>query len=81
MIRSSDRPWNSDSGSSDTMSISEDAEQLLIASLEEEVATLKNIIRLLLERDKNKDAYIKQLKDLLLSQCGSQCFNNVLEFL
>ena len=38
MIRSANRPWNSDSSNDDTMSISEDAEQLLITSLEEEVA-------------------------------------------
>jgi len=84
MIRSSDRPWNSDSGdegSSDTVSLSEDTEQVLINDLVDEIKVLKKIIHVLIQKDREKEQQVKQLKDLLACQWGNQCLTPVLDFL
>ena len=49
-----ERPWNSDSESSGTgtVEMSDDTDQVLIDSLTTEVKTLKKLIKLLLEKDK-----------------------------
>ena len=82
MSRSNDRPWNSDSEhSSNTVEMSEDSDQLLIDSLIEEVKTLKQIIRLLLDKDKEKSQRIIDLHNIIMTRTCNTNTGNILEFL
>ncbi len=78
-----ERAWNSDSESSSnsTVEMSEDTDQLMIESLEGEVKTLKHIIKLLLEKDKEKSQRIRDLQNLIMKSKGNDITPKILEFL
>ena len=78
-----ERPWNSDSESSGTgtVEMSDDTDQVLIDSLTTEVKTLKKIIKLLLEKDKEKSQRIRDLQNLMMTRKGCDATGHVLTFL
>ena len=79
-----ERPWNSDSESSGTgtVEMSDDTDQVLIDSLTTEVKTLKKIIKLLEEKDKEKSQRIKDLQNLLIARSGNtDVASKIMEFL
>ena len=75
------RPWNSDSESSESVVMSEDTDQLIIESLSTEIQTLKKIIKLLLEKDKEKSQRIKDLQNIIMTRTGNDATGKVLTFL
>ena len=75
------RPWNSDSESSESVVMSEDTDQVIIESLSTEIQTLKKIIKLLLEKDKEKSQRIKDLQNIIMTRTGNDTTGKVLTFL
>ena len=77
------RPWNSDSESSSSESVvmSEDTDQLVIESLSTELQTLKKIIKLLLEKDKEKTQRIKDLQNIIMTRTGNDATGKILTYL
>ena len=75
------RPWNSDSESSESVVMSEDTDQVIIESLSTEIQTLKKIIKLLLEKDKEKSQRIKDLQNIIMTRTGNDATGKVLTFL
>jgi hypothetical protein len=75
------RPWNSDSETSESVVMSEDTDQVIIESLSTEIQTLKKIIKLLLEKDKEKTQRIKDLQNIIMTRTGNDATGKVLTFL
>ena len=80
MVREN-RAWNSDSESSESVVMSEDTDQVIIESLSTEIQTLKKIIKLLLEKDKEKSQRIKDLQNIIMTRTGNDVTGKVLTFL
>ena len=75
---------NSDAGSdnsSSTIEMGEDIDQLLIESLTNEVKMLKQCIKLLMEKDKEKSQRIKTLQSIIMARKGNDCTGTILDFL
>jgi len=71
----------SSDNSSSTIEMSEDIDQLLIESLTNEVKMLKQCIRLLMEKDKEKSQRIRDLQSIIMTRKGNDCTGTILDFL
>jgi len=74
--------WESESeNSSDTMEMSEDTDQLIIASLENENKIFRDLMKLFMIKDKEQTQRIKDLQNLIIKSKGNDITAKILEFL
>ena len=74
--------WESEGeNSSDTMEMSEDTDQLIIASLENENKIFRYLMKLFMIKDKEQTQRIKDLQNLIIKSKGNDITAKILEFL
>ena len=74
--------WESESeNSSDTMEMSEDTDQLITASLENENKIFRDLMKLFMIKDKEQTQRIKDLQNLIIKSKGNDITAKILEFL
>ena len=64
-----------------TMEMSEDTDQLIIASLENENKIFRDLMKLFMIKDKEQTQRIKDLQNLIIKSKGNDITAKILEFL